>query len=605
MTKLLFQNFEYENVQDDFKTMLEPFKQQRETIRKGHCEIIDAGTKYTKEVAEIEVFMRLLWGASPYYVQNEYDEFFFDIVKGITEGTNPNSKKYWGDLFSYNQMLVEVASFAIFIIEHEEILKKTLTEEEFENIKNWIDQMNTSKPHPNNWIFFRVLSNMSLELVFNLNRREQMNEDLDRIEKMYLGDGWYMDGRKTQKDYYISFAFHYYSLLYAEFFKEQDPKRAKTIHERAIKFAHSFQHWFDEKGRGLPFGRSLTYRFAQSSFWTMLIYSGINDYPMEYSKYFLANNLKNWFQQEIMTPRYELSLGYYYHNMNMLEEYNAYGSPYWAFKTFRFLALPKDHKLYTLETKYPENLEKTYYNEKMGMIIQHTESGVRTYPLDQEVYHHTNGKAKYEKVVYSTEFGFNASKGPYGMMELCFDNVFALSEQDELYRSPDHVKLLEANSKYFIKHWQAFSDVSVHAITVPLEEWHIRVHYINAGRKLRYLDTGFSTRCISDTSINAKIRPRKIDTWDIDLQSSIIKGDKKAEVKISEVLTNTNLLHNRVIVPYVVGNLEIGDHVICDKFYGGKRNENLVEPEVNIEGTKIIVTHKNETITIDVSKYIK
>ncbi len=46
-------------------------------------------------------------------------------------------------------------------------------------------------------------------------------EELALIDSMYIGDGWYVDGKTTQRDYYIPFAFHYYGLIYATFMQDE------------------------------------------------------------------------------------------------------------------------------------------------------------------------------------------------------------------------------------------------------------------------------------------------------------------------------------------------------------------------------------------------
>lgn len=92
-----------------------------------------------------------------------------------------------------------------------------------------------------------------------------LDRDLSTIDSFYLGDGWYCDGPETQIDYYISFAIHYYSLLYCRF-SGDDIERVAIMKERASKFAHTFKYWFAENGEALPFGRSLAYRFTQVSF---------------------------------------------------------------------------------------------------------------------------------------------------------------------------------------------------------------------------------------------------------------------------------------------------------------------------------------------------
>ena len=93
-----------------------------------------------------------------------------------------------------------------------------------------------------------------------------MEEDRAVIEGCYEGDGWYHDGNKGQLDYYIPFAIHFYGLLYAKFMVKEDPEYSYILKERGRKFADDFIYWFDKDGREIPYGRSLTYRFAHGAF---------------------------------------------------------------------------------------------------------------------------------------------------------------------------------------------------------------------------------------------------------------------------------------------------------------------------------------------------
>ena len=67
-----------------------------------------------------------------------------------------------------------------------------------------------------------MLIRLALEGCGQVINQAELEEELALIECMYLGDGWYMDGKTTQRDYYISFAFHYYSLIYVKFMRERD-----------------------------------------------------------------------------------------------------------------------------------------------------------------------------------------------------------------------------------------------------------------------------------------------------------------------------------------------------------------------------------------------
>ena len=84
-----------------------------------------------------------------------------------------------------------------------------------DNLAEWMYSINEYDIPLNNWQMFRVLVNSALKRVGKRYSQERMDEAFMHIEKMYLGDGWYTDGYTSRCDYYISFAIHFYSLLYA------------------------------------------------------------------------------------------------------------------------------------------------------------------------------------------------------------------------------------------------------------------------------------------------------------------------------------------------------------------------------------------------------
>ncbi|MBU5895479.1 DUF2264 domain-containing protein, partial [Vibrio cholerae O1] len=59
----------------------------------------------------------------------------------------------------------------------------------------------------------------------------------------------------------------------------EDAERLKKIRESATLFAQDYPYWFDRKGRAVPFGRSLTYRFAQGAFWSALVFADLEALP--------------------------------------------------------------------------------------------------------------------------------------------------------------------------------------------------------------------------------------------------------------------------------------------------------------------------------------
>lgn len=139
---------------------------------------------------------------------------------------------------------------------------------------------------------------------------------------------------------------------------------ADTFISRARRFSEDFVYWFDTVGRSLPFGRSLTYRFAQVCLWRNFILSGAykgTDYTLGMIKGIISRNFEFWENQPVIKGKEgSLSIGYGYANLLLSEDYNAPGSPMWAFKSFAILELPDSHEFWNCrEEPYSVVTEKT------------------------------------------------------------------------------------------------------------------------------------------------------------------------------------------------------------------------------------------------------
>ena len=174
---------------------------------------------------------------------------------------------------------------------------------------------------------------------------------LELIESYRLGTHWYVDGGLGNVDYYIPFAFHTYGLMYAAANRLGlgNDALAEQFRERAALFAGDFQHWFAPDGAAVPFGRTLTYRFAMSSFWGALAWADVEALPWGVVKGLSMRNLRWWATRPISDRDGVLSIGYAYDNRRLCEGYNSAGSPYWCMKAFGALAAPADHPFWTSE----------------------------------------------------------------------------------------------------------------------------------------------------------------------------------------------------------------------------------------------------------------
>ncbi len=236
---------------------------------------------------------------------------FEDIYrKGLCAGTNPDNKEYWGGFHAFDQKFVEMAAISYGLILIPEKLWNPLSFKEQENLATWLYGINDHQLPICKWILFAVLVNVALKKLGKPYDAEKLEYYLNGVEEFYLGDGWYQDGDSEQKDYYVSFAIHFYSLFYAKVMEKEDPDRSKKFKERAERFGKTFIYWFDEEGAALPFGRSLTYRFSQVSFWCACVMADVYPFPIEIMKGLIVRHLKDWFEKPIFDRDHILTIGY-------------------------------------------------------------------------------------------------------------------------------------------------------------------------------------------------------------------------------------------------------------------------------------------------------
>lgn len=106
---------------------------------------------------------------------------------------------------------------------------------------------------------------------------------------------------------------------------------------RALRFILDFVYYFDESGRCIPFGRSMIYRFAVISTFSILPFAFPGgqagpdlpkDFPLQWGhiKGLVLRHLRWWgTQQDIFKSDGTLNIGYTYENMSMTENYNGFG----------------------------------------------------------------------------------------------------------------------------------------------------------------------------------------------------------------------------------------------------------------------------------------
>ena len=290
------------------------------------------------------------------------------IGEGLSNGTDPEHPDYWGDIGDIDQRQVELAAigFALRIARAE--LWDPLDDAAKQRIAAYLVSGREHEFVDSNWKFFRVMIDLGLMHCGVEVGAEKRNAYLDDIERFAIGNGWYRDGPIRSVDHYMPFAFHYYGLIYAAL--SDDAKRGGALSRaRRATFARSIRHWYAPDGSALPFGRSLTYRFAHAGFWGALAFAGVEALPWGQIKGYYLRNLRWWAGQPIFDRDGVLSVGYAYPNLLMSESYNSAGSPYWALKAFLPLALAEDHPFWAAEEAEPETFDAPVPLPEPGMVV--------------------------------------------------------------------------------------------------------------------------------------------------------------------------------------------------------------------------------------------
>lgn len=557
------------NTKQDFQKMLEKIVIPLKEYYSEDCARLNVGVtgaRHGEALAGLEAFSRILWGLIPYWYGGgkNLEEFKEIYRKGFSSGANPKEKGYWGDVHAYDQRMVEMAAIGFGLCLVPEILWEPLSDEQKDNLANWLWGINEYKLVESNWQFFNVIVNIGLKRVGRKYSQEKMQYAFDCFEKMYLGEGWYSDGLTPQRDYYISFAIHYYSLLYAKFMEKEDVQRSNLYKERAMEFGKTFIYWFDEEGAALPFGRSLTYRFAQTSFWCACVFAGVEVFEMGVVKGIILRHLQNWFKRPIFDNKGILTIGYGYPMLNMAESYNASGSPYWALKSFIILAFDENSEFWKAEVEPMPKLDKVKLLKYAYMLMQRQNKNVMALTAGQyDLSNYVHTDEKYSKFAYSTHFGFCVPRSYASLIKTAPDSMlsFVIKELtgDMVFVRKKCMETRITENEVYSK-WSPIKGIIVETILVPTDYGHIRKHIIESEYECEAYDSGFAVE--KDREFFKGIHEKGKAEIDNGREFSAVESEK-GEGIILECDPNTNLIFSQCpMIPSIRYSIKKGRNEI-------------------------------------------
>ncbi len=520
---------------------------------------------YSTGIAEMEGLSRALWGLFPLMAGGADVPLGEKYINAIKLGTDPQSPSYWGETGPYDQRLVEMAAYGLGLALLQDTLTDRFSETELKNLHRWLNQITDAQMPDSNWNYFAIIVQLGFKRAGMPYDQAAIDRRFNMMEAYYLGGGWYSDGPGRPKDYYISMAFHFYGLIYATLNAQDDPVRAATLRERAGLFAKDFICLSAADGASVPFGRSLTYRFAMVAFWSGVAFAGLDVFSPGVVKGLILRHLRWWLEQPIFDRDGILTLGFAYPNLAMCEDYNSPGSPYWALKVFLIMALPADSDFWQAQELPLPELAPVHAIVPAQQILQHHENSQHVVMLTSgqlELNNYVNTEAKYTKFAYSTRFGFTIERGRYGIKHAACDSMLLLSDNDNYWRGRRECDSVEMQDGAIYSRWLPWHDVQIDTWLIPCGDWHVRVHHVTSARRLQTVEGGFAVikadaetsgqwsqvRAVNGMSVIADIAP----------QAPFRRGDSVVTPPNSSVM-----FAECAVIPTLTGEIDAGEHWLC------------------------------------------
>lgn len=546
------------------------------------------GAHFHVAAADLEGLVRPFWGLAPLLAGGGTFEGIENFLTGLENGSDPGHPEYWGPVTDRDQRMVESAAIGYALALAPEVFWEGLSPRGRDHLRDWLLNSLQHAPPPNNWNFFHVLVSLGLTRVGVEHDLTIIARNLDRLEGWDIGNGWYRDGDKKQADHYIPFAMHFYGLIYAQYGPEDDRARRDRFRERARRFAPQIAHWYAADGAALPYGRSLTYRFAHAGFWGTLAMAGEEALPWGEIRGLWARNLRWWSNKPIADARGVLSIGYGYPQLSMCERYNSPGSPYWAMKAFAPLALPGDHPFWTAEEAAPAERPQVIRLPEPGMVKFEDRGDVTVLSGGQQSPTFGRSAEKYNKFAYSTRYGFSVETEGRSFGNGPFDNMLAFSEDGELAMVRCRESMARIGPDWLYSAWSPMQEVEVETWLLARAPWHLRFHRIKTHRRVHTVEGGFAI-CRDDPTPGPALQPdladglaRMVTARDASIIADTcppMPGPVARTPRVVSPEPNTNLITPRTWVPQLTCSLEPGEWSFGAWVYAGRHRNGAHLPE--------------------------
>ncbi len=434
-------------------------------------------------------------------------------LNGLIVGTEPDSEHHWGQQPRYSAFGTNV-SLAILL--SPEFLWDPLTSRQRANVLEFIHNLVKTPAFDCNCWYFQLMGVPLLEREGISYDRERMAGIFERLLNWYRGDGWFIDGGNFTYDYYNLWGFQLYNNALCQFDPGWKERFGERVRRTTGEFQRSYTHLYGRDGGPIPWGRSLTYRFASVSALGWALINGTNTLPPGQARRIASGCLRYFWERGCLSDNGLLEPGYHGPNAVAPETYIARASPYWAAHGLAPLVLPPEHPFWT-DTEQPIPAD----GAGGRLALPGAEMVLRVSPIDGEARQYPIGSppkpgdqwqrgAKYFQHAYSSYLGFalpgeGGPDVPAGRTGISFDG------QNWCYRAnprPLRVAADHSASTYDIRldpvdaEFEEFGEVITHTLIGDDGEVHAFWH--TSARPAYLTIAGYGISVPHNTSLQRK-----------------------------------------------------------------------------------------------------
>jgi hypothetical protein len=183
-----------------------------------------------------------------------------------------------------------------------------LTAQQKTNLLKYFKKQVYNSTYNNNHYFFHMVPVSLLEQSDFDSNREQLTKMYNRLMGWYRGDGWFIDGNNRGFDYYNLWGFQLFNQILYKYDNKWRNQFGSKIKETTAEFLKTFPYLFGRDGAPIPWGRSLSYRFAGNSAIAWAVINHINNIPPGEARRIASGRLNTFMSMVVLMIKICLQL---------------------------------------------------------------------------------------------------------------------------------------------------------------------------------------------------------------------------------------------------------------------------------------------------------